>query len=76
MDPLEELINEVTDELNDETVKEKLLKESKTMTETVDSEKNRKEIFPTKLKSKFVATKPVLWEQNVQNLKNTNMKKK
>ena len=76
MDPLEEWINEVTEELNDETVKEDLMEESKPVTKTVVSEKNTEVIFPRKVKSKFVATKPALWEQNVQNLKNTNLKKK
>ena len=77
MDPLEEWINEVTEELNDETVKEDLMEESKPVTKTVDDMKDTEEvIFPRKVKSKFVATKPALWEQNVQNLKNQNLKKK
>ena len=77
MDPLEEWINEVTEELNDETVKENLKEESKPVTKTVDDMKDTEEvIFPRKVKSKFAATKPALWEQNVQNLKNQNLKKK
>ena len=76
MDSLEEFINEVAEEMNDETVKEILMEESKPVPKTVDGVKDIEEIFPTKVKSKFVATKPVLWEQNVQNLKNKNLKKK
>ena len=76
MNSLEELINEVAEEMNDETVDENLMEESKPVTKTVVSEKNTEEIFPRKVKSKFVATTPVFWEQNVQNLKNKNLKKK
>ena len=77
MHSLEELINEVAEEMSDETVDENLMEESKPVTKTVDDMKDTEEvIFPRKVKSKFVATKPALWEQNVQNLKNQNLKKK
>ena len=76
MDSLTEFINEVAEEMNDETVKENLMEESKPVTKALDSEKKTEVIFPRKVKSKFVATKPALWEQNVQNLKNKNLKKK
>ena len=33
-------------------------------------------IFPRKVKSKFVAATPALWEQDVQKIKNKNSKKK
>ena len=76
MHSLEELINEVADEMNDETVKENLMEERKPVTKSVDGVNNTEVIFPRKVKSKFTAKKPALWEQNVQNLKNKNLKKK
>ena len=74
MNSLGDFIKEVADEINDETGKENL--KSKPMTRTSEDNKDKTVIFPRKVKSKFVATKPALWEQNVQNLKNKNLKKK
>jgi hypothetical protein len=63
--------------MDDDTVKENMIEERKLVTKTVDDKKHTEEvIFPRKVKSKFVAAKPALWEQNVQNLKNQNLKKK
>ena len=45
MDPLEELINDVAEEMNDETVKEILMEESKPVTKTVDDMKDTEEVI-------------------------------
>merc|ERR1719186_1828104 len=37
--------------------------------------KKEQEIFPKKVKSKFVKTKPALWEKNIQNTKTNILKK-
>ena len=76
MDSLEEFINEVAEEMDDDTVKENMVEESKLVTKTVYDMKDTEVIFPRKVESKFLAAKPALWEQNVQNLKNQNLKKK
>ena len=73
---LEEFINGVSEEMNDETVKEGLMEESKPVSKTVDGLENTEVIFPRKVKSKFVTTKPALWEQNFQNLEKKNLKNK
>eukprot|EP00091_Calanus_sinicus_P024611 TRINITY_DN8928_c0_g1_i1.p1 TRINITY_DN8928_c0_g1~~TRINITY_DN8928_c0_g1_i1.p1 ORF type:complete len:126 (-),score=52.89 TRINITY_DN8928_c0_g1_i1:84-461(-) len=76
MDSLEEFINEVTEEMQEESEDKNLIEEGKHAIKAADEEENKEVIFPRKVKSKFVATKPALWEQNVQNLKNKNLKKK
>ena len=78
MNSLEEFINEISEEMNEDSVKENpTVKEAtKPVVKTEEGIKDKEEIFPKKVKSKFVATKPALWEQNVQNLKNKNLKKK
>ena len=76
IDSLEEFISEIAEEMDDDTVKEHMIEESKLVTKTVDDMKDTEVIFPRKVKSKFVAKKPASWEQNVQNLKNKNLKKK
>jgi hypothetical protein len=78
MNSLGDFIKEVADEINDEAGKENLTdkEESKPSAKTSQDNTDKAVIFPRKVKSKFVATKPALWEQNVQNLKNKNLKKK
>ena len=45
------------------------------MTTKVATKKQEQEIFPRKVKSKFVKTKPALWEKNIQNTKTNILKK-
>ena len=76
------MTKDIIDEIPDDVIKgdgkvESKLKEPLTqISKTEEGSKNKEIIFPKKVKSKFVATKPALWEQNVLNLKNKNMKKK
>ena len=72
----DDIMNTLSEEMNDETVKENLMEESKPVSRTVDGLEYTEVIFPRKVKSKFVTTKPALWEQNVQNLKNKNLNNK
>ena len=77
---------EVADETKEESGKENLTDKEEAKPEKKNEEKtpilpdikdkDKTVIFPRKVKSKFVATKPALWEQNVENMKNKNMKKK
>ena len=73
-----DIIDEIPDDVNKEDGKNqsKLKEPAIPISKTEEGSKNKGRIFPKKLKSKFVATKPALWEQNVLNLKNKNMKKK
>ena len=76
------MTKDIIDEIPDDVIKEDGKVESKLkepltqISKTEEGSKNKEHIFPKKVKSKFVATKPALWEQNVLNLKNKNMKKK
>ena len=71
----EDIIDEIRDDVNEEGNKNEF-KSKEISTPTEKETKNKEGIFSKRLKSKFVATKPALWEQNVLNLKNKNMKKK
>lgn len=74
----EKTMKEVSDEVIDkeETPKDAGKENKKEVKPAGDSSKDPSLIFPRKVKSKFVATKPALWEQNLVNTKNRNMKKK
>ena len=74
----EDIIDEIRDDVNEEDNKNELkLKEIPTpISKTEEGTKNKEVVFSKRLKSKFPPTKPALWEQNVLNLKNKNMKKK
>merc|ERR1711970_33476 len=72
-----DIIDEIPDVNEEDNKNELKLKEiSKSISKLEEGAKKKEMIFPKKLKSKFVATKPALWEQNVLNLKNKNLKKK
>ena len=73
----EDIIEDICDDVNEDNKNRLKLKEiSPPISKTEEGTKNKEAIFPKRLKSKFVATKPALWEQNVLNMKNKNMKKK
>merc|ERR1711970_1202295 len=71
-----DIIDELRDDVNEEDNKNELkLKEiPTTISKTEEGTKNNEVIFPKRLKSKFAPGKPALWEQNMLNLKNKNMK--
>ena len=67
------------EDVKEEAEKENLadIEESKPEeTSTLPVQKEKPGLFPRKMKSKFVAKKPALWEQNVENMKNKSLKKK
>ena len=80
----EEVADETKEESGEDNLsdKEEAMPEKKNEEKTSilpdikDKDKDKTAIFPRKVKSKFVATKPALWEQNVENMKNKNLKKK
>ena len=71
-------MKEVSDEVMDkeEAPTDAGKENKKEVKPAVNASKDPSLIFPRKVKSKFVATKPALWEQNLVNTKNRNMKKK
>ena len=67
------------DDVKEEAEKENLadIEESKPEdTSTLPVQKEKAGIFSRKMKSKCAAKKPSLWEQNIENMKNKNLKNK